>query len=79
LYRRRLSLVAQWLVRSRLDGTLVAMAYQKIVAQIDRATLWALVCTAEALNASGITDPYELYKYMHPSDVGTCIGTLEVV
>ena len=46
-----------------------------IVAQTDRATLWALVCTAEALNASGITDPYELYKYMHPSDVGTCIGS----
>ena len=46
---------------------------EDIVAQTDRATLWALVCMAEALNASGITDPYELYKYMHPSDVGTCI------
>ncbi|KAJ6477506.1 fatty acid synthase, partial [Mycena sanguinolenta] len=30
-----------------------------IIAQADRATLWALVCTAEALNMSGITDPYE--------------------
>jgi fatty acid synthase subunit alpha, fungi type len=48
---------------------------EDIVAQTDRATLWALVCTAEALNASGITDPYELYKHMHPSDVGTCIGS----
>ena len=46
---------------------------EDIVTQTDHATLWALVCTAEALNASGITDPYELYKYMHPSDVGTCI------
>ena len=46
-----------------------------IVTQTDRATLWALVCTAEALNASGITDPYELYKYMHSSDVGTGIGS----
>jgi fatty acid synthase subunit alpha len=25
--------------------------------------------------ASGITDPYELYKHMHPSEVGTCIGS----
>ena len=49
---------------------------EDIIAQTDRATLWALVCTAEALNASGITDPYELYKYMmRPSDVGTCIGS----
>jgi fatty acid synthase subunit alpha len=46
-----------------------------IVAQTDRVTLWALVCTAEALNMSGITDPYELYKHMHPSEVGTCIGS----
>jgi fatty acid synthase subunit alpha, fungi type len=46
-----------------------------IVAQTDKVTLWALVCTAEALNMSGITDPYELYKHMHPSEVGTCIGS----
>jgi len=37
-YQRRLSLVgARWLVRSRLDG--------RLIAQTDRATLWALVCT----------------------------------
>jgi 3-oxoacyl-(acyl-carrier-protein) synthase len=46
-----------------------------IITQTDRATLWALVCIAEALNTSGITDPYELYKYFHPSDVGTCVGS----
>jgi fatty acid synthase subunit beta len=46
-----------------------------IIAQTDRATLWALVSVAEALNTSGITDPYELYKHMHPSDVGTAIGS----
>ncbi|KAF8843701.1 hypothetical protein BDN67DRAFT_963867 [Paxillus ammoniavirescens] len=46
-----------------------------IVAQTDRATLWALVCTAEALNMSGITDPYELYNHLHPSEVGTCVGS----
>ncbi|KAJ7227399.1 fatty acid synthase [Mycena pura] len=48
---------------------------EDIIAQVDRATLWALVSTAEALNMSGITDPYELYKHMHPSEVGTCIGS----
>ncbi|KAI6129042.1 hypothetical protein EDD16DRAFT_1516096, partial [Pisolithus croceorrhizus] len=45
-----------------------------IIAQTDRATLWALVCTAEALNMSGITDPYELYRHVHPSEVGTILG-----
>ncbi|KAF9532470.1 fatty acid synthase [Crepidotus variabilis] len=48
---------------------------EDIIAQTDRSALWALVCTAEALNASGITDPYELYKHMHPSDVGTSLGS----
>ncbi|KAH8117927.1 fatty acid synthase [Phellopilus nigrolimitatus] len=47
---------------------------QDIIDQVDRCTLWALVSTADALNMSGITDPYELYKHMHPSEVGTCIG-----
>jgi fatty acid synthase subunit alpha, fungi type len=46
-----------------------------IIAQTDRCTLWALVCTAEALNQSGITDPYEMYKRMHSSDVGTSLGS----
>ena len=70
-YRRRLISVARWLVRSRLDGRLVVimMAYRKILSQTDRATLWALVRTA----VSGIMDPYELYKHMHPSaEIGTC-------
>ncbi|KAJ7502466.1 putative fatty-acid synthase complex protein [Mycena galericulata] len=46
-----------------------------IIAQADRSTLWALVCTAEALNMSGITDPYALYKHIHPSEVGTSLGS----
>ena len=46
-----------------------------IIVQTDRATLWALVCAAEALNMSGITDPYELYQHMHPSEVGSAIGS----
>lgn len=46
-----------------------------IIAQVDRTALWALVCTAEALTMSGITDPYELYKYVHPSEVGSSLGS----
>lgn len=48
---------------------------EDIIAQTDRATLWALVCTADALNNSGITDPYELYEYIHPSEIGTSLGS----
>ena len=48
---------------------------EDIITQTDRATLWALVSAAEALNMSGITDPYELYKHMHPSEVGSSIGS----
>ncbi|CAE6423597.1 unnamed protein product [Rhizoctonia solani] len=46
-----------------------------IVTQTDRTALWALVCTAEALIMSGITDPYELYKHVHPSEVGSSLGS----
>jgi len=40
-----------------------------------RTALWALVCTMEALISSGVTDPYELYKHIHPSEVGTSLGS----
>ena len=47
-----------------------------IVANVDRTTLWALVCTAEALVMSGLGgSAYELYKYVHPSQVGTALGS----
>ncbi|KAG9235156.1 3-oxoacyl-synthase [Amylocarpus encephaloides] len=46
-----------------------------IINQVDRVTLWSLVSTAEALLSSGLTDPYELYKYVHVSEVGNCIGS----
>ena len=48
---------------------------EDIIARIDRVSLWALVATAEALNHAGITDPYELYQYTHPSEVGTSLGS----
>jgi fatty acid synthase subunit alpha len=46
-----------------------------IVSQVDRGTLFTLVSTMEALVASGITDPYELYEYIHLSEFGNCIGS----
>ena len=46
-----------------------------IIQQVDPVTLYVLVCTAESLLASGITDPYEFYQYVHISEVGNCIGS----
>lgn len=46
-----------------------------IISQVDPVTLYVLVCTVECLLASGITDPYEFYQYVHISEVGNCIGS----
>lgn len=46
-----------------------------IISQVDPVTLYVLVCTVESLLASGITDPYEFYQYVHMSEVGNCIGS----
>eukprot|EP01063_Lacrimia_lanifica_P028304 TRINITY_DN4106_c0_g1_i1.p2 TRINITY_DN4106_c0_g1~~TRINITY_DN4106_c0_g1_i1.p2 ORF type:complete len:1271 (+),score=736.51 TRINITY_DN4106_c0_g1_i1:60-3872(+) len=45
-----------------------------IIDQVDPVTLFTLVSTAEALITSGITDPYEFYKYVHVSEVGNVSG-----
>jgi len=45
-----------------------------LAGRIDRVTLFALVSAAEALVASGLTDPYELYSYCHLSEVGSTVG-----
>lgn len=46
-----------------------------IVTQVDPVTLYTLVSTAEALITSGVTDPYEFYKYVHVSEVGNASGS----
>ena len=46
-----------------------------IIEQVDPVTLYVLVCTAECLMSSGITDPYEFYRYVHVSEVGNCMGS----
>ena len=45
-----------------------------IVAQVDPITLYTLVATVEALISSGVTDPYEFYKYVHVSEIGNTSG-----
>ena len=47
---------------------------EDLVRQVDPITLYVLVSTAEALLAAGITDPYELYQYVHVSEVGNTSG-----
>ncbi|KAI9178750.1 fatty acid synthase alpha subunit Lsd1 [Blastocladiella emersonii ATCC 22665] len=46
-----------------------------IVEQVDPITLYVLVSTVEALVSSGITDPYEFYKYVHVTEVGNTSGS----
>ncbi|KAH7122773.1 hypothetical protein B0J11DRAFT_490138 [Dendryphion nanum] len=48
---------------------------EDIINQVDPVTLYALVCTAEALLSAGVTDPYEFYKYIHVSQLGVCVGS----
>lgn len=47
---------------------------EDIVAQVDPVTLYALISTVEAFLSAGITDPYELYDYIHVSDLGNAVG-----
>jgi fatty acid synthase subunit alpha len=46
-----------------------------IISQVDKLTLYSLVCTVEALLCAGVTDPYEFYQHIHTSDIGICIGS----
>ncbi|PWY87439.1 3-oxoacyl-synthase [Aspergillus heteromorphus CBS 117.55] len=43
--------------------------------QVDPATLYALIGTVEALLSAGISDPFEIYQYLHISEIGNCIGS----
>ncbi|KAJ2725143.1 fatty acid synthase alpha subunit Lsd1 [Coemansia sp. Benny D115] len=48
---------------------------EDLAKQIDPTTCYSLVATVEALIRSGITDPYELYQYLHVSEVGNTTGS----
>lgn len=45
-----------------------------IISSIDPVTVFALAATMEAFASAGIKDPYELYKYVHVSEVGNAAG-----
>ena len=48
---------------------------EEIIASVDRITLYVLICTIESLLSAGISDPYEIYQYVHTSQVGNCVGS----
>ncbi|KAK5011229.1 hypothetical protein LTR28_004736 [Elasticomyces elasticus] len=43
--------------------------------QVDPATLYTLCCVSEALYSAGITDSFEIFKYIHLSELGNFIGS----
>ncbi|XP_049851436.1 uncharacterized protein LOC126326034 [Schistocerca gregaria] len=45
-----------------------------LVQQVDRVTLYTLYAVVDAFLSAGITDPYELYHYVHVSQVGNSLG-----
>lgn len=47
---------------------------EDIYANADPSTHYTLASTLEALLSGGITDPYELYEYVHVSSVGSSTG-----
>ena len=47
-----------------------------IVEQVDPVTLFTLVATAEALMCAGLPNAYEMYKYVHVTEVGNTSGGL---
>ena len=48
---------------------------EDIVQLVDPITLYTLCALSEALLSAGITDPHEIYRYIHPSMLGNCIGS----
>ncbi|KAG9394494.1 Acyl transferase domain [Carpediemonas membranifera] len=46
-----------------------------IIDSVDSCTVYMLSALADALIAAGIRDPYELYEYVHLSQVGNTIGS----
>ncbi|KAJ2767082.1 fatty acid synthase alpha subunit Lsd1, partial [Coemansia nantahalensis] len=48
---------------------------EDIIQQVDPVTAFALVATVEAFVRSGITDPYELYQFIHVSEIGNTMGS----
>ena len=48
---------------------------EDLVHQVDPVTLYTLCCVSEAFFSAGITDPLEIFKYIHLSEIGNFIGS----
>lgn len=48
---------------------------EDMVHQADPVTLYSLCCAAEVLYSAGIIDSFEVFKYIHVSEVGNMLGT----
>ena len=48
---------------------------EDLVKQLDPTTLYTICCVSEAFFSAGITDPLEIFKFIHLSDLGNCIGS----
>lgn len=47
----------------------------EIVSQVDPITIYVLCCVTQAMLSAGITDPFELYRHVHVSEIANCVGT----
>lgn len=48
---------------------------EDLVHQVDPVTLYTVCCVSEAFFSAGITDPLEIFKYIHLSEIGNFIGS----
>lgn len=48
---------------------------QEIVHQVDPVSLVLLCCVAEAFYSAGISDPMEIFEYIHLSELGNFVGS----
>lgn len=48
---------------------------EEIINQVDPVSLYSLVSAMEAFVSAGIVDPYELYEYIHVSELGNSMGS----
>lgn len=48
---------------------------EDLIKQLDPTTLYTICCVSEAFFSAGITDPLEVFKFIHLSELGNCIGS----
>ncbi|EME39096.1 fatty acid synthase-like protein [Dothistroma septosporum NZE10] len=48
---------------------------EDLIPQLDPVSLYTICCVAEAFYSAGITDPLEIFKYIHLSEIGNFLGS----